>query len=147
MSDEADLVLRGRSIRTLSWLGDAMFEDDVRRRIAARGDLPIDRLDAIKAAVVRAESQAEMLAAIEPELDDDERGTVGRARNTAVPSSARGRRNTKDYRAASGLEALVAHWRLSGSEGAARLVGVLAPRIEAAIDAAWLRLRNRPRRG
>src|SRR5689334_9515686 len=94
-------MLRGRSIRTLSWLGDAFFEHEVRVRIALRGDLPLDRLDLVKAMVVRAESQAQMLAVIEPELADDEASTARRARNTSPPSSARGRRNTKSYRAAS----------------------------------------------
>ncbi len=147
MSDENHAALLGRSIRTLAWLGDAMFEQDVRRRIAGRGDLPLARLDAIKAAIVRAESQAEMLHAIDAELAEDERDTVARARNTAVPSSARGRRDTRTYRAASGLEALVAYWFLSGEAGQSRYASVLAPRVENAIDVAWQRLRSRPRRG
>ena len=73
--------LRGRSIRTLAWLGDAEFEREVRLRLARRGDYPTDRLHALKARVVCAEAQAELLAAIEPELDEHEAGVVRRGRN------------------------------------------------------------------
>jgi ribonuclease III family protein len=142
-----DAALRGRSIRTLAWLGDAIFEDEVRTRVALRGDYPIDRLDAIKAAVVRSETQAQLFAEIEPELDEAELALARRARNTAPPAGARGRRTTKDYRTATALEALVAHWRLLGDEGRARLEALLAPRLEAVIDAALHRHARRPKRG
>ncbi len=142
-----DGVLRGRSVRTLAWLGDAIFEDEVRMRVARRGDYPIDRLDAIKAAVVRSEAQAQLLVDIEPELDEAELALARRARNTAPPAGARGRRTTKDYRSATALEAVVAHWRLLGDEGRARLDAVLAPRLERLIDAAVERHARRLRRG
>jgi ribonuclease-3 family protein len=140
-------ILLGRSIRTLAWLGDAFFEDEVRTRVALRGDYPIDRLDAIKAAVVRSETQAQLLAELEPELDDEEQTIVRRARNTAPPAGARGRRTTKDYRSASALEALVALWRLAGDEGRTRLEAVLAPRLDRVIDAAVAQHSRRVRRG
>jgi ribonuclease-3 family protein len=140
-------VLLGRSIRTLAWLGDAFFEDEVRTRVALRGDYPIDRLDAMKAAVVRSETQAALLADLEPELDDEEQTLVRRARNTAPPAGARGRRATKDYRSASALEALVARWRLAGDEGRARLDELLAPRLDVIIDAAVVQHARRLRRG
>lgn len=146
MSDDSRALL-GRSIRTLAWLGDAFFEEEVRRRVALRGDYPIDRLDAIKAAIVRSETQAGLLAEIEPELDDTEQTFVRRARNTAPPTGARGRRATKDYRAASALEALVALWRLRGDDGRTRLDAVLGPRLDVAIDAAVTQHARRVRRG
>lgn len=146
MSDDGT-VLRGRSIRTLAWLGDAFFEDEVRTRVALRGDYPIDRLDAIKAAVVRAESQAALFAEIEPELDEAELDVAGRARNATPPAGARGRRTTKDYRTATAFEALVAHWRLLGEDGRARLDTVLGHRLDARIDDAVQRHARRLRRG
>ena len=81
--------LRGRSIRTLAWLGDAEFEREVRLRLALRGDYPTDRLHAMKARIVCAEAQAELLAALEPELDDDEAGVVRRGRNVNLKASGR----------------------------------------------------------
>ncbi|MBK6921511.1 MAG: ribonuclease III [Deltaproteobacteria bacterium] len=138
-------ALARRSVRTLAWLGDALFENVVRHRVAARGDFAVDRLDAIKAEVVRAERQAELLEAITPALLEDELAVVRRGRNTAPPASARGRRNTQEYRAASALEALVAHWWLG--EGRPRFDALLVPLLERAIDDALARRAQRPRRG
>jgi ribonuclease III family protein len=139
--------LRQRRVRTLAWLGDAIFEQRVRWRIASRGDYSTDRLDAMKSDVVCASAQAELLDAIEPELEEEERDIVRRARNANVPSSARSRRSVSEYRAATALEALVAHWILSGAQGETRFEILLAPRIEAAIDRAVTRRGRRLRRG
>lgn len=136
-------ALLGRSIRTLAWLGDAEFEREVRLRIAARGDFPTERLDTIKARIVRAESQAALLAAFADEPDESEQAVVRRARN-AEPGG-RGPRDTRAYRAATGLEALVAHWLLGGDR--ARFEAILGVRLEAAIDDAFAAARARPRRG
>lgn len=136
--------LRGRSIRTLAWLGDARFELEVRRRLSARGDYPTERLDAMKASLVRAEAQAELLAEIDDELTDDERAVVSRGRN-ATPSGSRGRRDTRAYREATGLEALLAWW--AEDPACRRFADVVAPRLEAAIDEAVERGAQKPRRG
>jgi ribonuclease-3 family protein len=100
-------LLGERSVRTLAWLGDAEFEREVRIRLARRGDYPTDRLHAMKALVVCAEAQAELLAVIEAELDEVEAGVVRRARNLNHKAGGRGVRSTRQYRAATGLEALV----------------------------------------
>jgi ribonuclease-3 family protein len=140
-----ELDLSKRSIRTWAWIGDAEFEREVRLRVASRGDFPIDRLDAIKARVVRAEAQAALLAEIQAQLDGDELAVVRRARNARVSGSGRARRNVRDYRAATGLEALVAFWTLGEHTG--RLEEVLGPALDGAIDRAVARYRARPRRG
>lgn len=138
--------LATRSVRSLAWVGDAIFELHVRTQVALRGDFPVDRLDAIKAAVVRAERQAELLAQILEQLDEAEAAVVRRARNTAPPSSARGRRSMLEYRAASALEALVAVWWTS-AQGIARMDALLGPPIAAAIDEAIAAVGKRPKRG
>jgi ribonuclease-3 family protein len=135
---------RARSIRTLAWLGDARFELETRARLSARGDYSTDRLDAMKAAIVRAEAQAALLADVQAQLSEQERDVVGRGRNAAV-SGGRGGRDTRAYRAATGLEALVGWWHVAGDD--TRIAEVLVPRIEAAIDAALERDARRPRRG
>lgn len=128
--------LRGRSIRTLAWLGDAEFEREVRLRLARRGDYPTDRLHTLKAKVVCAEAQAELLAAIEPSLDEYEAGVVRRGRNLNLKAAGRGARNVKAYRAATGLEALVAHWCLGDAASRARFDELVVPLLERAIDVA-----------
>lgn len=129
-------LLGERSVRTLAWLGDAEFEREVRIRLARRGDYPTDRLHAMKALVVCAEAQAELLAAIEAELDEAEAGVVRRARNLNHKAGGRGVRSTRQYRAATGLEALVGHWCFVVAGGRERLNAVVIPWIEARIDAA-----------
>jgi ribonuclease III family protein len=141
------LDLGARSVRTLAWLGDADFEREIRRRLVARGDYPVDRLDAVKALVVRAESQAALLAAIEGELDEAERGVVRRARNVSPRGGGRAQRDTRAYRAATALEALVALWFHGPDGGLGRFEALLAPRIEAAIDGALAAAGTRIRRG
>lgn len=140
--------LRGRSTRTLAWLGDVEFEREVRYRLARRGDYPIDRLDAMKTRVVRAEAQAQLLEEIMPGLRTEELELVRRGRNTAPPSAARGgRRHMQEYRAATALEVLVGVWCLEGEPGRARMHEVLDAPLEAAITQAVAAAAQRPRRG
>lgn len=127
--------LRARSIRTLAWLGDAEFEREVRLRLALRGDFPTDRLHVLKAKIVCAEAQAAMLADLEAELDDDEAGVVRRGRNVGLKASGRAFRDVRTYRAATGFEALVAHWCFGDPAARARFDALVVPRLEAAIDA------------
>lgn len=142
MSDE---LLLQRSVRTLAWLGDAAFERDVRWRVCGRGDHPVDRLDSIKADVVRAEAQAALLEIIEPELTEDEHAVVRRGRN-AKTTSIRGKKDTQTYRSSTGFEALVARWALLGGEWA-RYEALVVPHLEPMIDAATAKRAKRPRRG
>jgi ribonuclease-3 family protein len=135
-----------RSARTLAWLGDAEFELEVRVRLVRRGDYPTDRLHAMKARVVCAEAQAELLAQIEPALDEVEAGVVRRARNLSAKPGGRGVRSARDYRAATALEALVAHWCLA-TAGRARFDALVVPWLEARIDAAVAAAAQAPRRG
>ncbi len=136
-----------RSVRTLAWLGDAEFEREVRMRLARRGDYPTDRLHAMKALVVCAEAQAQLLAAIEAGLDEVEAGVVRRARNLSHKGGGRGVRSVRDYRAATALEALVGHWCFSVADGRERLAAVVIPWIEARIDAAVTSASQAVRRG
>ena len=142
MSDE---LLLQRSVRTLAWLGDAAFERDVRWRVCARGDHRVDRLDSIKADVVRAEAQAALLELIEPELSEDERAVVRRGRN-AKTTSIRGKKDTQTYRSSTGFEALVARWALIHGQWA-RYETLVVPHLEPMIDAATAKRAKRPRRG
>ena len=143
MSD-SEPDLRERSIRTLAWIGDAEFERELRIRLARRGDYPLDRLDGARAMISRAEAQARLLATIEEQLDPGELAVIQRARNASLKAGARSQRDTKAYRAATALEALVAHWMLGDDRH--RFDELLVPEIEAAIDEAIARSR-RPRRG
>jgi ribonuclease-3 family protein len=140
-------ALGERSVRTLAWLGDAEIEREVRIRLARRGDYATDRLHAMKARVVCAEAQAALLAAIEAALDEVEAGVVRRARNLNAKAGGRGVRNTRDYRSATALEALVGHWCFVAAGGRERLAAVVVPWIEARIDEAVVAEGKALRRG
>lgn len=125
-----------------------MYEREVRWRIALRGDYPTERLDAIKADIVRAEAQSSMLAAIEGDLTDTERSVARRGRNTPLAPSAKGRKNTRDYRDATAFEALVAIWATDpGGAGWQRFCDVVGPRLDQAIEEAMARRLQKVRRG
>ncbi len=143
----SEAPLSERSVRTLAWLGDAEFEREVRIRLSRRGDFPTDRLHAMKTRVVCAEAQAELLAALEPVLDEAESSVVRRARNLNVKAGGRGVRSTRDYRSSTALEALVAHWCLGPTGGRARYEALVIPWLESRIDAALLVARHAPKRG
>lgn len=142
-----DVDLRGRSVRTLAWLGDAEFEREVRMRLAQRGDYPTDRLHAMTARVVCAEAQAELLAAIESGLDEAELGVVRRARNLSSKAGGRAVRSVRDYRSATALEALVAHWCFGAPGGRARFEALISPWLATRIDAAIVAASRALRRG
>lgn len=131
MSDDSQL--RGRSIRTLAWLGDVEFEREVRLRLSRRGDYPTDRLDKLRARLVQAEAQAALLADLieAGQLREDELAVVSRARNAPV-SRTSGRRGVREYRAATALEALIAWWLVGGEPQ--RFEALIIPAIEAQID-------------
>jgi ribonuclease-3 family protein len=139
--------LSRRSARTLAWLGDAVFEREVRFRIASRGDYPVDRLDAMKAEVVRAETQAELLDAIEPRLDEAEADVVQRGRNAQVSASGGAKRDVRTYRRATALEALVAYWATAPEPGWVRFDELLDGPLREAIDRAVQRRSTKLRRG
>ncbi|MGB1016593.1 MAG: ribonuclease III domain-containing protein [Nannocystaceae bacterium] len=135
--------LKNRSIRTLAWLGDAEFEAEVRRRLALRGDYPTQRLNTVKATLVRAEAQAAFLEAIENQLDPREVDVIARGRNASHKASGRSHRNARAYRAATAFEALIAVWRYTDWT---RFETLVAPELERAIDRA-IEVGARPRRG
>ena len=86
----------------------------------------------------------ELLAAIEPALDEAEAGVVRRARNLSHKAGSRGVRSTRDYRSSTALEALVAHWCVC-TAGRPRFDALVVPWLEARIELALAT--KPPRRG
>ena len=136
-----DRHLQGRSSRNLAWLGDAEYEREVRLRLLRSDNWSGDRLDKIRSSLVRAEAQAEILAEIEDQLDEDEKAVVRRGRNAAVRSGGRFKRDTRDYRSSTAFEALIAHWCVAGPPGRSRFEAVIIPPLQKRIDDAVAGLR------
>lgn len=133
MSSSPDL--KRRPIKSLAWLGDALYELKVRKALLIAGDFHPRDLNTMGAKLARAEAQAEIFQAIHDRLNQDEQDVAQRGKNASLRSGGRGIRNTKDYRFASGLEALVAHWHLCGQAGSARELELLDPEISIRVQA------------
>ena len=110
----------------LAYLGDAVFELFVRTRVLhealqqlagppgwADQAVRVRSLHRRSMPLARARGQAELLQAIWPLLDEDERTVARRGRN-ARPSRRPGRLSPGDYRRSTGLEALLGFLYLSG---------------------------------
>ena len=97
-----------------AYVGDAVFSLYVRTRMLAREHNKVHILHAYDSRIVSASFQAKGYRAIEALLDEEEAGVVRRGRNakSTVPKSA----TVAEYRASTGLEALLGFLYLSGRQ-------------------------------
>lgn len=97
----------------LAYLGDAVIELMVRRRLVSAGISGVGRLNELSMEYVKASAQSKAVENILPELNEKEEEVFKRARNNtkvSAPKSA----STAEYRRATGFEALFAYLYLSG---------------------------------
>lgn len=99
----------------LAYLGDAVYELYVRRYLLTQGRLKVEQLHKQAVALVRAERQSELVAAIEPGLTEEERAILRRGRN-AKGSHQPPHTSIGTYRRATGLEALIGYLYLKGAQ-------------------------------
>ncbi|EHQ87444.1 Mini-ribonuclease 3 [Desulfosporosinus youngiae] len=97
---------------TLAYLGDAVYELWVRTHLLELGHEKVKELHKQAVSYVRASTQAQVLHALLPELDETEQQIVMRGRNTkgGHPKNI----DVVTYRHATGFESLVGYWQLSG---------------------------------
>lgn len=98
---------------TLAFFGDSVYEVLVRERIVKSGTLPVNTLHKKAVEKVNAGFQSKAFDTIEPMLSEDELDIFKRGRNATgnnVPRSS----NPKDYRRATGFEALFGYLYLIG---------------------------------
>jgi len=113
----SDRILASQSIQierlspiALAYIGDAVFELYVRTKFL----MPPKRMTSYHSQVVnqvRAESQADHLAILLPDLTDSEKEILRRGRNACVTKPRRLDRHT--YQQATGFEALVGYLHLT----------------------------------
>ncbi|MDW7649935.1 MAG: ribonuclease III domain-containing protein [Bacillota bacterium] len=98
----------------LAYVGDAVFELNIRRRLLEEKILPIHKLHQRATRIVRADGQDRALRMIEPHLSEAEAEIVRRGRNTKgrVPKNA----DMSAYRRATGFEALLGWLYLNNQE-------------------------------
>jgi len=105
----------------LAYIGDAVFELYIRLRLASQIHT-VQQLHEHAVRYVKAASQSEFLAVLQPHLTEEEERVMRRGRNAKgnVPRNA----NPLDYRRSTGFEALIGYLYLQGNT--ARLQQLLA---------------------
>ncbi|HWJ03311.1 MAG TPA: ribonuclease III domain-containing protein [Verrucomicrobiae bacterium] len=97
----------------LAYLGDAVYELEVRKYLVASGLAKVKQLHSAAVGMVRATTQAKVVHRLLPELTEEEAGVVRRGRNAksgSVPKNT----DVIDYRYATAFEALIGYWYLKG---------------------------------
>ncbi|AFM39537.1 hypothetical protein Desaci_0470 [Desulfosporosinus acidiphilus SJ4] len=97
---------------TLAYLGDAVYELWVRTHLLESGYEKVKDLHKQAISYVRAGTQARVLQALLPELDEVEHQVVLRGRNAkgGYPKNV----DVVTYRHATAFESLVGYWQLTG---------------------------------
>lgn len=93
---------------TLAFIGDCVFDLIIRTVVVERGNRAANGLHKTKSAIVKAQSQAEMIEALLPELTDEEQSVYRRGRNAKSYTTAKNA-TIGDYRKATGFEALIGY--------------------------------------
>lgn len=96
----------------LAYIGDAVYEILIRTKIVNGGSRQVNKLHKQSAELVKAATQAKILMALEEELTEEERAVYKRGRNAKSGTMAKNA-TMKDYRMATGFEALVGYLYLS----------------------------------
>ncbi|HZK42996.1 MAG TPA: ribonuclease III domain-containing protein [Syntrophomonadaceae bacterium] len=107
-------ILREYSATVLAYIGDAVFELVVRNHVVAKGNRKVKDIHLATVAMVKAESQAQIIKEIFGELTDDEQSVVMRGRNSK--STPPKHTDPKDYAMSTGFEALIGYLYLKGDE-------------------------------
>ncbi|MDK2807677.1 MAG: mini-ribonuclease [Clostridiales bacterium] len=93
---------------TLAYIGDAVFDLIIRTLLVENGNIPVNHLHKKASRVVKAQTQAALIHAIEEDLTEQECFIYKRGRNAKSVTSAKNA-SIHDYRTATGLEALVGY--------------------------------------
>ena len=84
----------------------------IRTKVVNGGNVQVNKLHKMSASLVKAETQAKMILALQEELTEEEIAVYKRGRNAKSFSMAKNA-SMKDYRMATGFEALVGYLYLT----------------------------------
>lgn len=110
--------IRNFSPLKLAYLGDAVFEIIIRTLILEGTGGPVRKLHARSSSLVNAKAQAELFEAMKEHLTEEEMAAFRRGKN-AKPSSVARHAEIRDYKKATGLEALYGYLYLKGQSARA----------------------------
>ena len=98
---------------TLAYIGDAVFELEVRKHMMLTGSQKVEKLHKHVTAFVNAKSQSDLIKILEPQLTETENLVYHRGRNSKTVTAAKHQTIT-DYRRATGFEAVFGYLYLKG---------------------------------
>lgn len=96
----------------LAYIGDGVFDLVVRTVIVGKGNTKPNQLHLRASQIVKAQTQAQMVGALEDVLSEEEKDVYRRGRNAKSQSTAKNA-SLADYRKATGFEALVGYLYLT----------------------------------
>jgi ribonuclease-3 family protein len=111
--DLPDVDIRTYSPLVLAYIGDGIYELIVRTILVDRGNRQANTLHKKASGFVKASAQSAMILALQEELTEEEMQVYKRGRNAKTVSMAKNA-TMKDYRQATGFEALMGYLYLTG---------------------------------
>jgi ribonuclease-3 family protein len=104
--------VRTYSPLALAYIGDGIFDLVIRTVIVGKGNTKASQLHYQTSHIVKAQSQAMMIEALEGDLTEEEADVYRRGRNAKSPTMAKNA-TMSDYRKATGFEALMGYLYLT----------------------------------
>ena len=118
-----EVEAREYSPLALAYLGDAVYELAIRTFVMNHGNTLVNKMHKKTAGLVKAEAQANFYKVLEEELTEEEKAVYRRGRNAKSVTMAK-HATMKDYRMATGFEALMGYLYLTEQmERMAELLG------------------------
>lgn len=96
----------------LAYIGDAVYELLIRTRVINHGSMQVNKMHKKSASLVKAETQANLIKALEADLTEEEHAVYKRGRNARSATTAK-HATMIDYRMATGFEALMGYLYLT----------------------------------
>lgn len=107
-----DVDVRTYSPLALAYIGDGIFDLVIRTVIVGKGNTKASQLHYQTSHIVKAQSQALMIEALEGDLTEEEADVYRRGRNAKSPTMAKNA-TMSDYRKATGFETLMGYLYLT----------------------------------
>ncbi len=104
--------IRTYSPLTLAYIGDAIFDVIIRSILVNKGNTAVNKLHVRASKVVKAPTQAAIVAAVMDELSEEEADIYRRGRNSKPHTKAKNA-TTMDYLEATGFEAVMGYLYLT----------------------------------
>lgn len=111
--EKSSLIPSQYSPLVLAYMGDAVYELVIRSHMVKEANMQVNKMHKKTTQLVKAQTQARMIMALEAELTPEEHAVYKRGRNAKSVTMAKNA-TMKDYRMATGFEALMGYLYLNG---------------------------------